>query len=93
VPKALFLCVEELTGDQYTRAMDHWSDRIATPSESELLELPDMAHVIHLIHVAYGRNGKVLEVSESIWPADRVMFIDEYEIPQEPEDLDNPSEV
>jgi GntR family transcriptional regulator len=93
VPKALFLCVEELTGDQYTRATDHWSDRIATPSESELLELPNMAHVIHLIHVAYGRSGKTLEVSESIWPADRVMFIDEYEIPQAPEDLDNPSEV
>jgi len=52
-----------------------------------------MAHVIHLIHVAYGKKGGVLEVSESIWPVDRVMFIDEYEIPQEPEDLADPSEV
>ena len=93
VPKALFLCVEELSGDKYTRATDQWVVRVATSNESDLLELPNMAHVIHLIHVAYGKNGDVLEVSESIWPADRVMFVDEYEIPQEPEALADPSEV
>lgn len=93
VPKALFLCMEELSGDRYTYATDQWIDRLATPSESELLELPNMTHVIHLIHVARGRNGDVLEVSESVWPADRVMFIDDYEIPQEAETLDDPSEV
>jgi GntR family transcriptional regulator len=27
--------------------------------------------------------NRVLEVSESIWPADRLAFIDEYEIPAE----------
>ena len=93
VPKALFLCVEELSGDRYTRGSDQWIDRIATAAESELLELPSAAHVIHLIHVARGRGGNVLEVSESVWPADRVMFVDDYDIPQEPEELENPSEV
>ena len=32
--------------------------------------------------------GDVLEVSESIWPADRVMFLDEYDIPADPETED-----
>lgn len=93
VPKALFLCIEDLTGDKYTRARDQWSDRVATSRESELLALPNLTHVIHLIHIARGQRSNVLEVSESIWPADRVMFIDEYEIPQHSEDLDNPSEI
>lgn len=30
----------------------------------------------------------MLEVSESIWPADRVMFLDEYDIPAAPETED-----
>jgi GntR family transcriptional regulator len=93
VPKALFLCMEELSGDLYTHASDQWIDRIVTSGESEYLELPSLAHVIHLIHVARGRGGDVLEVSESIWPAERVMFTDEYEITHEAEELDKPSEV
>jgi GntR family transcriptional regulator len=93
VPKALFLCVEELSGDKYTRAKDQWLVRVATSNESDLLELPSTAHVVHLIHVAYGKKGDVLEVSESIWPADRVIFIDEYDISQKPEELADPSEV
>jgi hypothetical protein len=40
--------------------------------------------VLHVIHVAYADDGTVLEVSESVWPADRVMFVDEYDIPSKP---------
>jgi GntR family transcriptional regulator len=93
VPKALFLCVEEISGKSYTQAKDQWIVRVANANESELLDLPGMAHVIHLIHVAYDNEGSVLEASESIWPADRVMFIDEYDITQEPETLADASEV
>ena len=93
VPKALFLCMEDLSGDRYVQAADRWLVRIATAVESDLLELPPVSHVVHLIHEAYGRNGEILEVSESVWPSDKVLFMDEYEIPQEAEELDNPSEV
>jgi hypothetical protein len=38
--------------------------------------------VLHLIHTVTAADGAVLEVSESVW-ADRVTFIDEYDIPAE----------
>jgi DNA-binding GntR family transcriptional regulator len=85
VPKALFRCVEDITGRRYTTAMDRWVGRLATSEESGAFELPTGAPVLHLIHTARDENGDVLEVSESIWPADRVMFIDDYDIPAEAE--------
>jgi GntR family transcriptional regulator len=93
VPKALFLCVEELAGRRYAYARDQWTVRLATIDESELLNLPSLAHVVHLIHTAYDQDDNVLEVSESVWPSDRVLILDEYAIPAEPEDLDAPSDV
>ena len=51
------------------------------------------AAVLHVIHTARDENGDVLEVSESIWPADRVVVIDDYEIEQEPEEPSDPGEV
>jgi GntR family transcriptional regulator len=81
VPKALFLCIEELSGRRYARARDAWVSRLPSAYESEALDLPSGAPVLHVIHVASGEDGTVLEVSESVWPADRFMLIDEYEIP------------
>ena len=34
-----------------------------------------------------------MEVSESIWPADRVVFLDNYDIPAEPAPDQPPSEI
>jgi GntR family transcriptional regulator len=84
VPKALFLCVEEITGRRYTRARDQWIARMPTAEESAFLELPTGAAVLHVIHTARDENGEVLEVSESVWPADRVVVIDDYDIEQDP---------
>jgi GntR family transcriptional regulator len=81
VPKALFLCVEELSGKHYTTARDAWVSRLPTALEAELLNLAPGTPVLHVIHTARAADGEVLEVSESVWPADRMMFIDEYEIP------------
>ena len=39
VPKALFLCVEELSGRQYIHASDRWQVRRATTEETSLLEI------------------------------------------------------
>ncbi|MGH8917630.1 MAG: GntR family transcriptional regulator [Actinomycetes bacterium] len=93
VPKALFLCVEDLTGRRYTRARDQWIARMPTADETNTLELPTGAPVMHVIHIARDEDGVVLEVSESIWPADRIILIDDYPIEQQPEQPTAPSEV
>ncbi len=93
VPKALFLCVEDLTGRRYTRARDQWIARMPTAEETSILELPSGAPVMHVVHTARDEDGDILEVSESIWPADRVMLIDDYPIEPEPEQPIVPSEV
>jgi DNA-binding GntR family transcriptional regulator len=93
VPKALFLCVEELSGRHYTHASDRWQVRRATAEEASLLETPAGSPVIHLIHNAADENGDTLEVSESVWPADRIVVIDDYDIAQEPEDQEGMSDV
>jgi GntR family transcriptional regulator len=49
--------------------------------------------VIHLVHTACDETGEILEVSESVWPADRVIILDDYEVTQEPEDLQGLSDI
>jgi len=94
VPKALFLCVEELSGKRYTRAHDRWLVRPTTQEESALLDLPGGgASVVHLIHSAYDETDEILEVSESIWPADRIVILDDYDLAQDAEDLQSLSDV
>jgi len=83
VPKALFRCVEELTGRTYGRATDRWVARLPTPGEILALKLPTGAAVLHVVHTARDERGTVVEVSESIWPADRIEIIDDYPIPGE----------
>ena len=93
VPKALFLCVEELSGKTYKHAHDRWIVRPATAEETSLLRLPTGTAVTHLVHSAYSEDGAILEVSESIWPADRIMVLDDYDLAQEPEEVDGLSDV
>jgi GntR family transcriptional regulator len=80
VPKALFLCVEDLSGKRYAHAEDQWLVRIATGDESDLLSIPIGTQVLHLVHVARADDGSILEISESIWPADRVTILDDYDL-------------
>jgi GntR family transcriptional regulator len=89
----LFLCVEDLAHKRYAQATDRWLVRPATPSEAETLQLPPTSSVVHLVHVAQADDDTVLEVSESIWPADRIEFIDEYPVAQEAEDADGMSDI
>jgi DNA-binding GntR family transcriptional regulator len=93
VPKALFLCVEDLTGHRYTRARDQWIARMPTADESVILELPTGAPVMHVVHTARDEHGDILEISESVWPADRVIVIDDYDIEQQPAQPEAPSEI
>src|SRR6266545_300564 len=66
VPKALFLCVEDLSGKRYTHARDAWVSRLPTAEESDLFSLAPGAPVLHVIHSATADDGTVLEVSESV---------------------------
>jgi DNA-binding GntR family transcriptional regulator len=93
VPKALFRCVEDLTGRHYTTALDRWIARLATAEETDAFDIAGGSPVLHVIHTARDENGDVLEVSESVWPADRVVFLDEYPIPQESQADPEASEV
>lgn len=82
VPKALFLCIEDQSGKTYARARDTSVIRAAEGDEPQLFGLAGGESILHLIHTAWAEDGTVLEVSESIWPADQVIFIDEYDVPQ-----------
>jgi GntR family transcriptional regulator len=93
VPKALFLCVEDLSGKRYALARDRWEARMPSAYEADVLDLVPGATVIHLVHVAEASDGTVLEVSESVWPAERIVILDEYEITPEAETPAAPSEV
>ncbi|MFI7213147.1 GntR family transcriptional regulator [Micromonospora maritima] len=93
VPKALFLCVEDLSGKRYTRARDHWQWRMPTAAEAEALQISPGTGVVHVVHVARAEDDSVLEVSESVWPADRIEIIDEYDVTQQPEDADGRSDI
>ena len=93
VPKALFLCIEDLSGKSYHHAHDQWIARSATPEEALAFDLPQGSQVIHVLHTAVDGDGTVLEVSESAWPADRVVVIDDYEIARDSEEPTAPSEI
>lgn len=93
VPKALFLCIEELTGKRYATARDHWIARLPNLEEAAALELPTGAPVLQVIHVARAEDGTILETSESIWPADRIMVIDDYGVEPSATSPDTPSEI
>lgn len=82
VPKALFLCVEDLAGAKYTSARDLWRSRMPTPEEADAFSLPLGASVMTVVHTARAADGQVLEVSESAWPADRIVIVDDYPIEQ-----------
>lgn len=93
VPKALFLCVEDLSGQRYGRAQDRWLWRMPTSAEAALLQIAQGAAVVHVVHAASSTDGTLLEVSESVWPADRIELIDDYEITPQGEPLQGLSDI
>jgi GntR family transcriptional regulator len=93
VPKALFLCLEDLSGQRYAYARDRWEVRPPTAAEATTLGLAAGAAVVHLIHTAESGEGDVLEVSESVWPAERVVILDEYEVPSDADADTSGSEI
>jgi GntR family transcriptional regulator len=93
VPKALFLCIEDLAGKKYAEAFDRRICRPAAPHEVETLRIPSASSVVHLVHVARAEDGDLMEVSESVWPADRIEIIDHYAVAQGAENSDGMSDI
>jgi GntR family transcriptional regulator len=93
VPKALFRCVEEITGRRYATATDSWIARPATPDEADRFGLVLGTYLMHVTHVARDERGAVLEVSVSMWPADRITLVDEYDIPATATDANARSDI
>jgi GntR family transcriptional regulator len=93
VPQALFLCIEELSGKRYAKAKDLWQWRMPTSAETDTLQITSSSGVVHLVHVARAADDTLLEVSESVWPADRIELIDEYDVAQEAEDVEGLSDI
>jgi DNA-binding GntR family transcriptional regulator len=88
VPKALFPLVEDLSGRRYAHASDRWQVRPVTAEEASLLEIPSGSPVIRLIDNAADGNGDTFEVSESVWPSDRIVVIDDCDVARAPEDVE-----
>ncbi|MBF6588306.1 GntR family transcriptional regulator [Nocardia farcinica] len=78
VPQALFLCIEEVSGKRYARARDQLIARLGTADELSVLGLASGSPVVHVVHCAMAEDGTVLEVAESIWPAERTVIVNEY---------------
>lgn len=93
VPKALFLCVEDLSGKTYAYARDRWIARMPSADEADTLGLAAGASIVHVIHTAEAEDGTILEISESVWPAERVMILDEYSITADADEPPAPSEI
>jgi hypothetical protein len=74
---------------------DGVSDRLIASRRAVLVDQDSTrgASVIHLVHNAADKDGNTLEVSESVWPADRIFVIDDYDIAQDPEDAEGLSDV
>lgn len=64
-----------------------------TADEAAALELATGAAVMHVVHIARDQDGAVLEVSESVWPADRILLVDDYPVEQEAETPPAPSDI
>ena len=74
----------DLSAKRYIHADETDGSSGRHTEESGLLDLQPGTTVIHLVHTAYEESGEILEVSESIWPADRVIVLDDYEFRKNP---------
>lgn len=81
------------TGRRYVKARDRLIARMPTVYEATTFGISPGNPVLHVIHTAYDANDDIVEISESVWPADRIMVVDEYPIPQQPAPPDERSDV
>jgi len=66
---------------------------LAYTGESMSHTLVPGAAVVHVVHTAEAADGVILEISESVWPGERVVILDEYPITADADEPPAPSEV
>lgn len=64
-----------------------------TAEEASTLVIGPGTPVLCVTLAAYDEHGVILEVSESVWPGDQVMVVDEYEIPADSQGASSESDV
>lgn len=79
--RPLYQEVEEVTGRVYTSATDQVTARLPTRDEAEILQIRPDTPVLHLLHIAFDTNHRVIEVSVATWPGPMTALTEEYTIP------------
>jgi len=81
LPRALFLCLEEVTGRRPDRVSDRWAAATADEPEAAVLGIRPGAAVLRAHRVTRDPAGAVLEVTEWTWPAAHVELGEDYSLP------------
>jgi len=81
LPRALFLCLEEVTGRRPERVSDRWGAATAGEPEAAVLGVRTGAAVLRAHRVTRDLAGAVLEVTEWTWPAAHVELGEDYSLP------------
>ena len=84
--RPLYQEVEEVTGRTYTSATDQVTARLPTREESEILQIRPDTPVLHLLHIAYDRDHRAIEVAVATWPGPMTALTEEYQIPGQREE-------
>ena len=79
--RPLYQEVEEVTGRRYATATDHLSARLPSREEAALLQVRPDTPVLHLLHVAYDREHRPIEVAQATWPGPMTTLTETYPVP------------
>jgi GntR family transcriptional regulator len=64
----------EEAGHPIARFEEEVSSRMPSPDERELLRIPEGVPLFRVLRFAYGSDDRVLELTESLYPSDRVVL-------------------
>ncbi len=64
----------EESGHTIARFEEEVSSRMPDPTERELLRIPEGVPLFRVVRFAYDGGGRVLEMTESLYPSDRVVL-------------------
>jgi len=79
--RPLYQEVEDVTDRVYASATDQLSARLPTREECEILAVRPDTPVLHLLHTAYDRSHRPIEVAVATWPGPMTTLTEEYAIP------------
>jgi GntR family transcriptional regulator len=79
--RPLYQEVEEVTGRRYASASDQITARQPTREEAEALAIRADTPVLHLLHVAYDRRHRPIEVAQATWPGPMTALTERYDVP------------